>query len=129
MQQTPVEAATLGINQPAPFVEVSYHVGYMNLEHFLALTRLSGVLVDDACSGPVHGAPPRVDTACDVDILGVHEIPLVEESAIPQRGISEEQEASEEVWAVEGIVVIMLREQVTLHTLTHHGFGEKAFCE
>lgn len=73
-----VDAAALAIEEPTPFVEITYHIGDMNPQHAAAFSRSCRMFVYYADSGPIHSFPFAVDTSGDVDVFGIHEETLVE---------------------------------------------------
>lgn len=121
--------AALLVEEPAPFVEVAEHVGDVDAQHACAVTRCGGVLVDDAHPWPVEHFAEVGHAACDVDVFGVHEEALVEAAGFRKGRHAEEQEAAEQIAALEGLVVADVGKEVASHTRGGEGRREKTLAE
>ena len=82
------------IEYPSPFIEIFNHVGYVDAEHLPALPGGCRMLMHDRDRRDIHRLPAFMDSARDVYIFGIHEEAFVEEAAITQRVITEEQKAT-----------------------------------
>lgn len=124
-----VSDAALLVEEPAPFVEVAAHVGDVDEEHTGAVPRGGGVFVDDAHTGPVEHFAEARHAACDVDVFGVHEEALVEVAGFRKGRHAEEQEAAEQVAALEGFVVADAGKKIAAHTRGGEGRGKKPLAD
>lgn len=121
--------AALFVEKPAPFVEVAAHVGNVDEEHTDAVARGCGVFVDDAHTGPVEHFAEVRHAACDVDVFGIHEEALVEAAGFRKGRHAEEQEAAEQVAALEGLVVADAGKKIAAHTRGGEGRGKKTLAD
>ena len=76
-QELLVPGGALAVEQPAPLVEISYHVHNVNFKHAPVFIRSGAVVVNHRHARPVHRGKALVHSPGDVDILGIHEKPLV----------------------------------------------------
>ena len=85
----------------------------MRREHFPAFVAFGGVVVDDLRVGQEHGLPHPVQTADQVEVLEVHEKPVVKENAVRRnRGKPHEHEAPAQARRVHHAVVARIHEAV-----------------
>ena len=90
----PVGTPSLTIYDPSPFIEILDKAADVDQQHFPVFTRSGLVGMYDVRIGSVHGTGNAVDTTRKIDILGVHEIALVEKPRLFQRPDSQEHEAT-----------------------------------
>ena len=89
-----VGTPSLTIYDPSPFIEILDKAADVDQQHFPVFTRSGLVGMYDDRIGTVHGTGNAVDTTRKIDILGVHEIALVEKPRLFQRPDSQEHERS-----------------------------------
>lgn len=77
-----VEQVPFRIVYPSPFVEVSDHVDDMYPEHSERFVRCRFVVMDYGRPRPIYCEIVSVYAACEIDILGIHEEPLIEDSGV-----------------------------------------------
>ena len=89
-----VEFLSLRIVDPAPFVEVAYHVDDMDKKHSQVFIGCRSMVVDHLHQGQIHGAAHGMNAPCQVDILGIHEKPFVKKAGTRKRAASQKHETA-----------------------------------
>lgn len=124
-----VYGAALGVDEPAPFVEVFYHVEAVDTEHAQAFVALGAVGVGYCRGGVVEGGVAAVYAARYVDIFGIHEETLVETAYGLQCFGAEQHEATLVVGDVGRSGVVAVGQHVAAVASTHYERGEEAASE
>ena len=96
-----VEAAALGVEEPTVFVEITTHVSDVNSEHVFIIIGSARVGMRDGPFGIIEREPIAMDGSGEVDVLGIHEVALVEESCFYHSLGAKEHETAAEVRCVD----------------------------
>ena len=57
---------------PAPFVEIFYHIDYVNEKQFSASVRFCSVIVNYSDIWPINGLKMFMHAPCYVNVFGIH---------------------------------------------------------
>lgn len=75
----------------------------------------------------MKGAPTGVYAPCYVNVFGIHEEPLVEQSLRFQGLATEKKKRTQQIWRVYDYIMIGGCQQISVHTPPHKTPGEETF--